>query len=247
MEHLETLQGKVIKGIFGLPKATPYWGLLYELDILPIKLLLTYRKLMLYHNFMNSDDRRVVKYLIKEQEKSGHKDCWYGNVRDEGESIGVLVCENEVVGKPKSKWKRMIKGKIKEAFEKEVEEKKKISKKLRFLQKKGAETYLKSLSNDDARLALIIRLNMCNWINSNFGGNGCCPLCGEELDTTEHVFNCESTHNEKQVTVKNLEEGEKMMDIVQLFRLAEKNRREWMLDEINENFDAMRAEKTVRD
>ena len=61
MEHLETLQGKVIKGIFGLPKATPYWGLLYELDILPIKLLLTYRKLMLYHNFMNSDDRRVVK------------------------------------------------------------------------------------------------------------------------------------------------------------------------------------------
>ena len=61
------------------------------------------------------------------------------------------------------------------------------------------------------------------------------------------VFNCEPTHNEKQVTVKNLEEGEKMMDIVQLFKLAEKNRREWMLEEINENFDAMRAEKTVRD
>ena len=200
---------------------------------------------MLYHNIMNSDDRRVVKHLIKEQEIPGLKDCWYGNVKDEGECIGILVCEGEVVGKPKSKWKRMVKVRIKEAFEREVEEKRKTSKKLRFLQKKGAETYLKYLSNDDARLALIIRLNMSNWINSNFGGNGCCPLCCEELDTTEHVFNCNSIYNEKLVTVKDLEEGEKLMDIVQLFKLAEENRRKWMLDDINENLDAMRVEKTL--
>ena len=244
-EHLEILQGKVIKGIFGLPKTTPYWGLLYELDILPIKLLLTYRKLMLYHCILNSDDRRIIKHLVKEQERSGNKECWYGNVKEEGESIGIVVSEEEVVGKSKSKWKRMVKLKVKQAFEKEVDEKRKTSKKMRFLQKKGAETYLKSLCNDDARLALIIRLNMSNWIDDNFGKSGCCPLCEEEMDTTEHVFSCVSTDNKNNVTVKNLEEGEQMKDIVELFKMAEENRRNWMLDEINENLDRMLVEGTM--
>ena len=47
MEQLEVLQGKVLKGLLGLPDVTPYLGLLCELDILPIKLVLTYRKLVL--------------------------------------------------------------------------------------------------------------------------------------------------------------------------------------------------------
>ena len=84
-EQLEILQGQVLKGMLGLPKATPYWGILYELDIMPINLVLSYRKLMLYHSIMNSDDRRVIKDLLREQEKSQYKACWYGNVREEGE------------------------------------------------------------------------------------------------------------------------------------------------------------------
>ena len=69
VEKLITIQGKLIKGLFGLPKCTPYWGLLHELGILPIMSTLTYKKLMLYHNIINSDDERVTKQLVKEQEK----------------------------------------------------------------------------------------------------------------------------------------------------------------------------------
>ena len=54
-----------------------------------------------------------------------------------------------------------------------------------------------------------------------------------------------STDNKNNVTVKNLEEGEQMKDIVELFKMAEENRRNWMLDEINENLDRMLVEGTM--
>ena len=60
-EKLESIQGKLLRGIFGMPKTTPYWGMLYELDIIPIKLHTTFNRLMVYHNMMNSDDKRVAK------------------------------------------------------------------------------------------------------------------------------------------------------------------------------------------
>ena len=54
-------------------------------------------------------------------------------------------------------------------------------------------------------------------------------------DTTEHVFNCEGTENLKKVTVKNLEDGEQMRSIVELFEACEETRRQRMLEEIQEN------------
>ena len=234
-DQMEILQGQVLKGMLGLPKATPYWGILCELDILPIKLVLSYRKMMLYHSIMNSDDRRIIKDLLREQEKSQYKSCWYGNVKEEGECLGLIVNEKEVVGKLKSHWKKTVKQKIREAFYKELEEKKKESKKMRFLQKKGIDTYLKTLSNEDARAAILIRLNMTNWIEGNFGKVRMCPLCANGEDTTEHVFNCEATENKMAVTVKDLENGERMKNVVELFKAGEENRRKWMLDEIQTN------------
>ena len=69
----------------------------------------------------------------------------------------------------KSQWKKKVKQKIKEAYHKELEEKKKESTKMRFLQKKGICTYLQTLSNEDARRAIMIRLNMTSWIEGNLG------------------------------------------------------------------------------
>ena len=81
MDKMEVIQGKVLKGLLGLPKSTPYWGLLYELQILPIRLLIIYKKLMLYHNIMNSDEERFVKHLVKQQEIRNVRECWFGNLK----------------------------------------------------------------------------------------------------------------------------------------------------------------------
>ena len=79
---------------------------------------------MVYHNLLNSDEDRVAKHIVREQEKSKYEECWYGNVKREGKGIGIEVNEKAVLGKPKSSWKKYVKGRIKEAFKAELESKK---------------------------------------------------------------------------------------------------------------------------
>ena len=127
---LKSIQGRLIRGLFGLPKTTPYWGILYELRILPITLLLTYKKLMLYHNLINSDDDRIGKIIVEAQENSGLDGCWFYEVKMEAEEVGIELKKDQVKGKMKSRWKREVKKKIWGAAEKEMEGMKRTSTKL---------------------------------------------------------------------------------------------------------------------
>ena len=68
------------------------------------------------------------------------------------------------------------------------------------------------------------------------------PLCENEHDTTEHVFACEGSPNLKNVTIKDLEEGLRMKEIVDLFQRNEAKRREQLVGNINTNFDVYRRE-----
>ena len=154
------------------------------------------------------------------------------------------VNEKAVLGKPKSVWKKEVKEKIRTAFEDQATQKKKQGKKLRFLFKKGSDTYLKHLHNDDARLAVTIRLNMVDWIENNYGRRGVCTLCGEE-DSTEHVFWCNYGGTGSGASIKDLELGENMVKIVELFKVTESNRREKILDNLRINFDALRREEAA--
>ena len=116
---------------------------------------------------------------------------------------------------------------------------------MRFLEKKGSDTYLLDTWNEDARMALKIRLNMIEWIGDNVGTEVSCPLCGREGDTTEHVFACNGSVNNTGVTVKNLEDGQRMKEIVELFKRNEQKRRDQMECDIKVRFDVLRREGTL--
>ena len=155
VQMIKTLQAKILKGLFGLPKTTPYWGLIHELGVMPIISRVTYKKLMLYHNIVNSDDSRVAKKLVLEQERRGIVECWFGEVKREAKEIGIKLGREQVQGKPKSAWKREVKEKVGESVKKKLPEQKKESKKLRFLELEGHLTYLNEVHNDDARQIIL--------------------------------------------------------------------------------------------
>ena len=64
-------------------------------------------------------------------------------------------------------------------------------------------------------------------------------------DTTEHVFHCGGVRNEEKVTVKDLEKGERMKDIVKLFKRSEEKRREKLVNDITTNFEIFQREGTI--
>ena len=167
-DQLEVIQGITLKGLLGLPKATPYWGILYELQILPVNLLLLYKKLMVYHMLMNSDPHRIARKIVEEQERLDLDNCWFSDVKTEAKEIDIEMGKNKVDNVSKSSWKKYVKNKIKEAFHQECKTKLGNMTKLRFLNSPATENYMNYLHNDDARDALKIRLNMVEAITNNF-------------------------------------------------------------------------------
>ena len=100
--------------------------------------------------------------------------------------------------------------------------------KLRFLSKVSAtDSYLQYLSNNDAREAIKIRLNMVDAITSNFGIRKNCSLCGND-DSTEHVFECAAMgcHG---LSIEDLMQGTNMREVESL-------RKDVLINEIITNF-----------
>ena len=244
-DKLECIQGKMLRSIFGLPKATPYWGILYELDILPVHLMLTYRKLMLYHNLVNSNKQRVCKQIVERQEKLGHKECWYGNITQEAAHIGITLNKDHLLATKKSAWKQTVKKAINDSFEQEFLIKKGQMTKLRFLKKKGIATFLDSIYNDDARMAMKIRLNVLDSISRNFGRNRNCELCGDNDNSTEHVFLCNGLDHHD-LDISDLYEGNRMDEVIALFRDMEKKKKKVLIDSITVNSNIIFREEGRR-
>ena len=65
--ELEKIQGKILKGMFNLPQSTPYWGILAETGIWPIMCKIEYKKIMLFQNIIQSEEKRLIKEIVEDQ------------------------------------------------------------------------------------------------------------------------------------------------------------------------------------
>ena len=76
MERLEKMQRKILTSICEIPNSTPYKGLLSELGIWPIELLAEYKRIMLLHDIITSDETRLIKKIINDQLENPWSGCW---------------------------------------------------------------------------------------------------------------------------------------------------------------------------
>ena len=193
IKKLESCQHKILCSLLGIPKSTPQLGLLNELGIWSVEERLKYRKIMLYHNIVNSDDRRLCKRVIEEQTESEEVDTFYDTVRANANSLGINI--NSVKDMLKSELKMLVKREIDKVMVKKIRKMKKTSK-LRFIvpptsfQRKG---YFAKMSGSDAVEVVKTRLNMLP-VYGNYKKNlslrRLCMLCEQCDDTTEHLLTC---------------------------------------------------------
>ena len=109
----------------------------------------------------------------------------------------------------KQKLKKEIKEKIRKDIEKVIEIKKTEMSKLRFTDGKGRKEYMDELEAKEAMLIMRARLNMLE-LKGNYRSmykDGICDLCGEEEESTEHLFDCKTLQgiNSNHLKVEALE------------------------------------------
>ena len=71
--------------------------------------------MMLYHNIMNSDYKRVARTILAEQAKSIHKNTMTSKVKQIAQEIRLKI--KNVENMRKSKWKKQVKEKIEKSVE----------------------------------------------------------------------------------------------------------------------------------
>ena len=138
----------------------------HETGVWTVKWRLAYRKIMLLHNVMTSEDARLVKGVILQQ--VGEKDSFYEETCQMADELGLT----NVAAMEKSQLKKKIKLAVKDKMEKEISTATQGSTKLRFIKmiQFDQATYLNSYDCEDVNLILRLRLNVVD-IYSNYKGD----------------------------------------------------------------------------
>ena len=190
IKNLEQMQHKILTEVLEVPGTTPYIPLLLETGFWTMSARLAYKKLMLYHNFIRSDEKRIAKQLINQQKIQNRKSTWYSSVQREIQKYCITINPELSL---KSKWKKHVKERINNTVTKELQKECKTKTKGRFVKNDDLKLkqYLKELPLSESKNILRTRLNMIK-VPANFKGNSIdsCPLCTSKECGTEHYFQC---------------------------------------------------------
>ena len=194
MKQIEVIQGKALKRMFSMPKSTPYIGLLLETGVMPMNARLSYKKMMLFHNIINSDKERIIKKIVEYQKEENRRGSWYKQLSEIAAKYEIDLTEARK--DRKEKWKVKVKEKIKIKTQNELEITANKMSKLRTVaeEEHTMKGYLKILKPEETTMIMKIRLNMI-MVSKNYQHQNkycACPACGNEDDTTEHMYECEA-------------------------------------------------------
>ena len=162
-QELEKIQSECLKKILHVPTSSPYYGILMEVGLWPLENFLWYRKLMLYHNIVNSKDNRLGKIVWTQQHKYEMPNSFDYNIK---KICGILQlnCEPGFMKcQLKSAWKRLVKSSIHDHVAHTLQQHVQRMTKLRFLKGDAfaRKSYVDKVSSSMAYKILLIRLNVC--------------------------------------------------------------------------------------
>ena len=211
LNELEKMQANILKRICKQKITTSYEGLLAELGIWSIETVIEYKKVMLLHNILNSDNNRSIKEIIEDQIIYTWKGCWTEEVKVICEKYQIKITELKTMRK--AELRNKLKKIINDNRDNQIKQNSKIKTKLRFIKDASLKNYIKELEFSEAVLMMEIRLNMvetkCNYKNDK--ANLKCNICNQE-DTTEHLLQCIIKSNLNQAHIIN--QNAKIIEVV---------------------------------
>ena len=156
---LESIQHSILTKLMGVPRSTPYAGLLLETGTWTMQARVAYKKLMLYHNIKNSEDDRIIKQVLQVQEEEVRESTWYADV---ARAVRKYDITTNVTDSSKSVWKKEVKEKINKETENEIRTKCKELDKTRTIRNDPytIKQYLQESTMTTATDILMTRLHM---------------------------------------------------------------------------------------
>ena len=195
VETLESVDTYFWRRIFKCPMTTPTEAFYLETNSLPIRYLLVSRQLMYYWDILHMQKNELVNRVFSAQMISSGKNDWVLQISEDLKICDIRLTEEEIINMKKSKFRRLVRCKIREASQRHLVKLRK-SKSINIWPSKNMKKYLKTnlLNTEEKQLLFMMRCRM-NQVKSNFKNqfknNLNCLLCESGIPETEsHLLQC---------------------------------------------------------
>ena len=114
--RIEAIERNILRNYLNLPQSSPKTALYIEFGVLPIKMDLYKRKMMMWNRLNGEESNDLMKEVVKEQVKKVLP--WFRQIVKIGKDLDIDIIQGRKM--EKEKWKSIVKKKIMIATEKEL-------------------------------------------------------------------------------------------------------------------------------
>ena len=194
---LEKVDECLLRSILNAHSKIPVEALYLETGSVPIRYIISSRRLMYLHSIIQKDPKELVRKVYEAQKEDVSPGDFYELVMEDKALINLELSEDEMKSMKKTKFKTIVKSKMRNAAYKSLKEIKGNHSKMNGLRYDKLEqaAYLSSpmFNTESIRLLLALRTRTVRNIRNDFRGmfpDNQCPLSCDTDDTLQHVLEC---------------------------------------------------------
>ena len=194
IEKLEKCDRYFFRKLFNVPFSTPTESFYLETNELPLRFIIIGRRLLYYWTILNKPDNELVKQVFRTQQLSPVRNDWCETIKLDMKSINFDIMENDIIGMKKSKFKSLLKNKIREAASSFLTDlKEKHSKSCNLFLGDQMQRYLTTHSPTTQEKQILFSLRTrtfkCKANYKNQFNSLQCDFCNH-VDNQEHLLEC---------------------------------------------------------
>ena len=200
LEQLEQIDEKLLRKILEVGSGCPKEMLYLETGSIPIRFIVTFRRIMFLHYILNQDPESLIGRFFRSQVKSPCRNDWCISVESDMKELGIKLTFNEIKSLSKQKFKTFVKKIIEEKSISYLNVLKLKHTKVMHIEHTGLclQEYLQPKNVQNIQLSKFLfqaRTRMLD-CRANFGqkyknDDMNCPLKCETKDTQKHLLECD--------------------------------------------------------
>ena len=197
VEELSTVDCYLLRSVLGSHSKVPIEQLFLETGALPVKYVLSIRRMIYLQTILKRDDSDLLKRVYRAQKDDPIQGDWVEYLEKDFEAIGEVIDEDIIANKTNTEHKRYIKNRVREVAFKDLKIKQSTHSKVKNIQylKFKVQEYLTcgKLNNEESSLLFNMRCKSVTGVKSHFHtmyNDTKCPLCGTEEDSLDHILTC---------------------------------------------------------
>ena len=187
----------LLRGILNAHSKIPVEALYLETGSVPIRYIISSRRLMYLHSILQRDSDELVRKVYEAQKVVITPGDFLELVEEDKELINLEISEDEIKSMKKAKFRTIVRRKMRDAAYKSLNQVKENHSKINGLtyDKLEQTAYLSSpmFNTDSRKLLIALRTRTVKNIRNDFRGmfpdNKCLLSCGN-TDTLQHVLEC---------------------------------------------------------